>query len=427
MLWTDKYAPKSLAEVIGQPEAVTRVREWAEAWKNGKRQQPLLLCGKTGCGKTALAVALAAEFDFELFETNASDARDAQSVQRVIGNAAVSRTLFGKQRLLLIDEADGFHGNEDRGGMKEAVHALKSAACPVVLTVNDAWDPKMASLRSACELVKLGKLTVREMRGALQRIAKAEGISVDGEALDLLVDKCKGDLRAAINDLQAIASGKSELAAEDFALLSERDKEEEMFQALRVILKTLDFHESRKAFNALDEEPSFILKWVEENMPREYVDAEDLCRGFEKLSRADGFLARTRKRQSFVLWKYASDLMSAGVSLSKTKRYGAFVKYGFPSTISFLSRSKVERGARGRVGQKIASRCHVSVRRAVNEHLPLVQSAVAGDQAGQVAAEFGFDADDLEFLGVQEPAAVLKEAAVLRAKSAASRPVSEWF
>ena len=60
----------------------------------------------------------------------------------------------------------------------------------------------------------------------------------------------------------------------------------------------------------------FIL-WIDQNLAHEFGRPDDLARGYDVLSRADVFLGRVRRRQSYGLWSYARELMSSGVAVAR--------------------------------------------------------------------------------------------------------------
>jgi replication factor C large subunit len=417
MLWADKHRPHRLDDVLGHSQATKLLDEWARLWKKGEKQGPILLAGGAGVGKTLLATTLAEEYDFELLEFNASDTRNAANVTKFAGLASSARTFSGKLRLLLLDEIDGLFGTEDRGGSSAVLEIVKENACPLILTANDVWEPKLRSIKNHCQVVELKKVNYLSIASFLGRIANAEKVSVPKEILTRIAAGCGGDIRSAINDLELIAEGRDKVTEADTVLLSKRDRTENMFEVIRTILKTNDFWTARRMASVTDEDPEMLLNWVDENVPREYTDKGDLYRAYENISRADIFLGRIWRRQSYEFMKYANDLMSAGVALSKEHKYSGFTRYSFPSHISSMSRSKGERGLRKSAAGKIAKQCHVSTKTAVQDYLPLFGVLMADkERAARLAAQFEFSEEELEFLGAPSPKATAKEAEAIRAE-----------
>ena len=142
--------PKKLNEIIGQD--TKKILLWLE---NPKRKA-LLIHGPTGTGKTSAAYALADDKNFELLELNSSDLRNKEKIKNIIGTASQQQSLFGKNKLILIDEVDGISGRHDYGGLAELNKVIDKSKHPIILTANDVSDSKFSTLRKKCELVEFG-------------------------------------------------------------------------------------------------------------------------------------------------------------------------------------------------------------------------------------------------------------------------------
>src|SRR5437667_11903179 len=91
--WAEKYRPKTLDEIVGNPTAVAELRKWASAWDKGRPdKRAVILQGDPGIGKTSAALALANEMRWSAIEMNASESRNAEAIRKVATRGAVLQT-----------------------------------------------------------------------------------------------------------------------------------------------------------------------------------------------------------------------------------------------------------------------------------------------------------------------------------------------
>ncbi|MFH0835548.1 MAG: replication factor C large subunit [Candidatus Micrarchaeota archaeon] len=378
-LWTVKHSPKKLAEITGNPDAVEKIKAWALDWERGKKQKPLLIHGPTGTGKTAAAVALAREMDWILVETDASESRKADMLQKKIGAGCNLQSLSGCRKLLLIDEADAAF---DRGQIPAIIKIIRESTHPAMVIVEDLWNPKLSALRNECVKIQFKRINWLSVNKRLKEIAKTE--EWDCEFTEEIARNANGDLRSAIVDLQSAFKS-------DSSFIGNREREEDVFKVLVKILKTTDFNEAIQAGDSADVDLEMLLRWIEENIPREYTDPQDTANAFEQLSRADVFTGRIRSRQDYGLQKYSRALGLGGVALAKKQKYSRFTPYQFPSIIKKLSETKKNRALARAIGEKAGAIVHASSRDAFQQ-LVLVGHEKYWDS-------FGLNEEEKSFLG----------------------------
>lgn len=370
-LWSEKHAPRDLRELAGQGQAIKQILEWAESWRMGKpKKRGLLLYGAAGTGKTVAAATLSRQMGWDLIELNASDKRTFKVIKHVAGTAATTGTLFAGatgKRLIVLDEADNVYGVADRGGYRAISELLKEARNPVVLIANNLYAIPY-EIRGLCLPLNFRRLTEETVAKALERICRAEHIEADPLALNVIAETAQGDLRSAINDLQAMATGKHRLKISDLALYH-RDREADVFKVLSRLLQASTCKDARALLWSLDMPPEDALAWINENIPRTLTDPADLARVYDALSRADIFFSRARRKRAFKMWGYANDLMTAGVALARHEQ-PKYVRFQLPTSISRFARTRASRAVRDSVAKKIASRCHVSSRDARKHYMP---------------------------------------------------------
>lgn len=404
--WAEKYRPKRLADVVGNPAATGQLRVWAQQWLDGTpEQKAVLLHGPAGVGKTSTAYALARDMDWEVIELNASDQRTADIIERIAGSASRMSTLGGmsSKRLIVLDEADNMHGTSDRGGAKAIGDIIKTTGQPIVLIANDAYGIP-SSVRSNVMEIKFNALQTRSMIPALKQISQKESLMCGVGIIEKIAENADGDMRSAINDLQAVAMGRTEINVEDIAT-AERDNKESVFKVMERIFKGTDAKAALEATYGLDENPEDLVHWIDENIPVQYAGKEEgiitdsIQNGYEYISRADLFLGRVQKRQNYLMWRYASVLMICGTVVSKSQPKRGFVKFNPPSLWRRMGQLKARRNMRNNIAVKIADHCHESMRYSGSE-IACIYSILLEDQdyAPAVVAELELDIDELIFL-----------------------------
>jgi len=400
--WAEKYRPQTLKEIVGNKKAVQDLRTWAEKWLSGiPERRAVILHGPAGVGKTSTAHALARDLGWEVIELNASDQRTAGVIEKVAGSAASMNTLFGGKRLIILDEADNLHGTADRGGMRAIAGIIKSTLQPIVLIANEIYG-LTPTIRNLCLEIKFGSVQSRSMVPALKKVCESEGILCSLEAVQQIAEGAGGDLRSAINDLQAAATGRKALEVEDIST-SGRDVKENIFKAMQRIFKSTDCKKALEAARGLDESPEDLVHWIDENLPVQYAskdgNLEDIKTGFGYLSRADLYLGRVKKRQNYRMWRYASMLMVCGAAVSKTRPYPGFIKYQPPSLWKRMGQIRSKRDLRDNIASKIGEYSFESMRYSRNNLLELYSRMLKNEESAiEITAGLGLELEELIYL-----------------------------
>jgi len=372
MPWTEKYAPQKTLEVVGQKGAVEKFLTWFKAWKPGKKAA--LFHGPAGVGKTCLVEALGKERNLEIIELNASDYRTASQIKEVIGQSMKQMSLFKKGKVFLIDEIDGIAGREDRGGTRELIKIIKESQYPIVLTANNPYNPKLRSLRSYCFLIPFTKVYYWALVNRLNLICQQEGLECEKEVLRQIAKRSSGDLRSAINDLESLARENKQIKLTDLEKLGEREKETNIFDALKMIFKTKTALAAKLSIQNVDKDADEIFWWIEQNIINEYEKPEEIVKAFDMLSRADLFRQRIKIRQNWKFKKYMIDLMTGGVAVSKKEMYRKFSRYQYPDKIKFLGRTKIMRKEEKERLSELSKRLHCSTKKIREEFLPFFKA-----------------------------------------------------
>jgi replication factor C small subunit len=206
-MWVEKYRPTKLADLVNQKDVVGSL---SVLLKNPQEMPHLLFSGSAGIGKTTAALCISYEIlgehwrDFTL-ELNASDERGINMVRERVKKFSRFAGLDTEIpfKIIILDEADEM--TSDAQTALRRIIEDTSKYCRFILIANNISniiDP----IQSRCAVFKFTRIAEKDVVAHLKNIAKKEKVKVDDKGLSAIYDYSEGDLRHAINVMQAAAS-----------------------------------------------------------------------------------------------------------------------------------------------------------------------------------------------------------------------------
>ncbi|MEM2885885.1 MAG: replication factor C large subunit [Thermoproteota archaeon] len=381
--WTDKHKPSSVSEIVGNEGSVKRVFDWLRGWERGRKA--LLLHGPPGVGKTASVEAAARELGYIVLEMNASDVRTEERINELALPAASSRSFSGKRRLILFDEVDGIYGRSDSGGLKAILKIIDIGTVPVAMTANDPWSEDLRALRAKAEMVEFRRVPASEVAKRLRKICALEGLVADDSSILKLAEGCGGDVRSAIEDLQA-ASTAGKLDESASVRLGSRLRQERIFDTLRGIFNASSVDGALRSLDNSVEDYEDVFEWVYEYLPKAMRNEGDLVEALEYVAKADLVFRHVRRTNDWSRLPYFLKLFAAGAALSKSSAETTDLYYGEkPDRLKnrwryFNARRRLESSSLA-----LARELHCGARRAKVEVLPLYRLAARSKKGGALS------------------------------------------
>jgi len=207
VMWVEKYRPKKISEIVNQKEIMGSL---GALLKNQSEMPHLLFSGSPGVGKTSTAICISRDIlgkhwqDYSL-ELNASDERGIGMVREKVKKFSRFAGLDTEIpfKIIILDEADEMTSDAQTALRRIIEDTAKY--CRFILIANNL-SKIIEPIQSRCVVFKFTRISNKEISSQLKFIAQKEKIKADEKGLETISDYADGDIRHAINILQAAAS-----------------------------------------------------------------------------------------------------------------------------------------------------------------------------------------------------------------------------
>ncbi|KAI9800466.1 MAG: hypothetical protein M1833_003352 [Piccolia ochrophora] len=220
--WVEKYRPNTLNDVAGHQDILATINKFVET----NRLPHLLFYGPPGTGKTSTILALARRIYGHknmrqmVLELNASDDRGIDVVRDQIKTFASTKQIFSAApkpgdhvslatyKLIILDEADAMTSTAQMALRRIMERYTANTRFCIIANYTHKLSP---ALLSRCTRFRFSPLKEPDIRSLVDIVVEREHVDIHADATDALVRLSKGDMRRALNVLQACHASSTPL------------------------------------------------------------------------------------------------------------------------------------------------------------------------------------------------------------------------
>jgi len=314
MMWSEKYRPQRLIDLIGNEDARKSFVEWFKKWRKGTK--PLLLVGPPGIGKTTIANLAARDFNFDMISLNASDVRNKKNIQEILEPVLGNQTILG-QPMIFIDEVDGIHGRSDYGGVEALINILKESTIPIILAANNGSSDKMKKIKKVVKTIVLRPLPPRLLRLYLNMILEKENAQINPGRLIKLILESNGDIRSMLNSSQALVTGFEPSIERTFESL-------DIEEGINAFYKSQSIDEARVVLYSMRIDPREKINAFYSSIITSSISHLEMENFLQVISEADMLYGRIMKTQEWRLLRYLDSILLGLYKKDTTIRYSQY-------------------------------------------------------------------------------------------------------
>lgn len=271
---SEKYAPETLQEFIGNYKAIQAIHTWF-----GSQKPALMVVGPCGCGKTALVDLFVKHYRRNVFTNYSNNKRSKKEL-----TLWYDKIKHHTESILIVDEMETLVTKHENMSVAEIVKWIGPSTIRIVFVVNSIILNKMVALKDhpMCTTVYLEYPDSKSLFRKCMHVLESENVSLDDDRLVALKDyiaRMKCEPRSILNELMVFD-----------ITCADKERDHDIYQAYQKILRPeVDLVTKMRLFGV---DSGTIPVLFQENYMDFDLTVEERCSISRSMAEADVFHKR---------------------------------------------------------------------------------------------------------------------------------------
>jgi DNA polymerase III delta prime subunit len=229
-LWSEKYRPKVIEDLLITKENLNKVHIWIKGFikkKDPNISNCLFLYGPPGCGKTSLAYIILNKYKYDIIELNASELRNKKNIKDQFEDILQKKNILSMfqqtktENAIIMDEIDGLTIGE-RGTLSEIIKIMfpkknEMKANPSkfrykrfnpFICISNSLDKKINEIKRKSVFIEVKNPNQLQMEKIAKHILTKEKKKYDNQIIKDIVHKSQYDIRRMLTLLEYLFNYK---------------------------------------------------------------------------------------------------------------------------------------------------------------------------------------------------------------------------
>jgi DNA polymerase III delta prime subunit len=269
ILWTEKYEPKSISELVINKDKIIKIKNWLINFSSPNEPSTIIVYGSHGIGKNVSLNILLQELKYDTKTLSSNSIKNRKIINEILNSCQKTQNIYNiltnnnitNKYALIIDDTETITLTSEKDSLLELCkYNDKNKIMPIIFISNNQHSKLISDIKKACTEYEFNKPNFNELLHIFNNITQKENIKIiNVKVINSIIKYAQNDIRRLIFILQDLylTYGQNEITVEKlqnyFNFSHKKDIDIGLYEATKEVLDNyksintlLDLYETEK-------------------------------------------------------------------------------------------------------------------------------------------------------------------------------------